>query len=112
MQTMEKMLRLKAYVGESDQYKGMPTYKAVVHLLRTEGIRGATVSRGVYGYGKRSLLHTTSPLRLSTDLPMLIETVDKEEKIMSVLPKIRAMIKDGPITLDEVTEVREAAPQT
>jgi PII-like signaling protein len=107
---MVKMLRLKAYVGESDQYKGMPTYKAVVHLLREEGINGSTVSRGVYGYGKRSLLHSTSPLRLSTDLPMLIETVDEEKKIMSVLPRIRAMIKDGPITLDEVTVVRETTP--
>ncbi|MDW5563569.1 MAG: DUF190 domain-containing protein [Methanomassiliicoccus sp.] len=110
MTSMVKMLRLKAYVGESDQFKGMPTYKAVVHLLREDGIRGATVTRGVYGFGRRSLLHSTSPLRLSTDLPMLIETVDSEEKIMAVLPKIRAMIKDGPITLDEVTEVRESAP--
>lgn len=105
MQAMEKMMRLKAYVGESDQYKGMPTYKAIVHLLREEGIRGATVTRGVYGYGKRSLLHSTSPLRLSTDLPMLIEAIDSEQKIMAVVPKIRAMIKDGPITLDEVIEV-------
>jgi len=107
MQTMQKMLRLKAYVGESDQSRGMPTYKAVVHMLREEGIRGATVTRGVYGYGKRSLLHSTSPLRLSSDLPMLIEAIDTEEKIMSVVPKMRTMIKDGPITLDEVTEVRE-----
>ncbi len=105
MQAMEKMMRLKAYVGESDQYKGMPTYKTIVHLLREEGIRGATVTRGVYGYGKRSLLHSTSPLRLSTDLPMLIEAIDSEQKIMAVVPKIRAMIKDGPITLDEVIEV-------
>ena len=106
MQAMEKVMRLKVYVGESDQYRGMPTYKAVVHLLREEGIRGATVTRGVYGYGKRSLLHSTSPLRLSTDLPMLIEAIDSEEKIMVVVPKIRAMIKDGPIVLDEVIEVR------
>jgi len=98
-------MRLKAYVGESDQYKGMPTYKAIVHLLREEGIRGATVTRGVYGYGKRSLLHSTSPLRLSTALPMLIEAIDSEQKIMAVVPKIRAMIKDGPITLDEGSEV-------
>lgn len=110
MYAMEKMLRLKAYVGETDQFEGVPAYKAVVHLLREEGIRGATVTRGVYGFGKRSLLHSTSPLRLSTDLPMLIETVDTEQKIMSVVPKIRAMIKDGPITLDEVTEVRGTAP--
>jgi len=108
MYEMEKMLRLKAYVGEMDQYKGIPTYKAVVHLLREEGIRGATVTRGVYGYGKRSLLHSTSPIRLSTDLPMLIEAVDKEEKIMALIPRIRTMIKDGPITLDEVTVVQEA----
>ncbi|MBI0583750.1 MAG: DUF190 domain-containing protein [Methanomassiliicoccus sp.] len=106
---MVKAVRLRAFVGEADQFKGMPAYKAVVHLLREEGFRGATVTRGVYGYGKRSLLHSTSPLRLSTDLPMLIETVDSEDKIMAVLPKIRVMIKDGLIALDEVTVVSDAA---
>jgi PII-like signaling protein len=105
MDFQEKAIRLKIYVGESDQYGGLPAYKAVVHYLRERGIWGATVTKGVYGYGKKSLLHATNPLRLSTDLPVVIDAVDSERKIQSVLPKVREIVRDGLITLDEVTVV-------
>jgi PII-like signaling protein len=111
MDLQEKAIRLKIYVGELDQYQGAPAYKAVVHYLRSEGIWGATVTKGVYGYGKRSLVHATSPIRLSTDLPMVIDAVDSEKKIMAVLPKISEIVKDGLITLDEVTVVRSISPR-
>ncbi len=111
MQFQEKALRLKIYVGELDQFEGIPTYKALVHFLRKEGIWGATVTKGVYGYGKRSLVHATSPLRLSTDLPMVIDAVDSEKKIMAVLPRLSAIVKDGLITLDEVTVIRDIPPE-
>jgi PII-like signaling protein len=110
MNLQEKALRLRIYVGELDQFGGVPAYKAVVHHLRKEGIWGATVTKGVYGYGKRSLVHSTSPLRLSTDLPMIIEAVDSEKKIMAILPKVNEIIKDGLITLEEVIVVREMPP--
>lgn len=111
MQFQEKALRLKIYVGELDQFEGMPAYKALVHFLRNEGIWGATVTKGVYGYGKRSLVHATSPLRLSTDLPMVIDAVDSEKKIMAVLPRVSEIVKDGLITIDEVTVVRHMPPE-
>jgi PII-like signaling protein len=111
MQFEEKALRLKIYVGEMDHHEGQPTYKAVVHFLRKEGIWGATVTKGVYGYGKRSLVHSTSPLRLSSDLPMIIDAVDSEKKIMAVLPKLSEIVKDGLISLDEVTVIRNIPPE-
>lgn len=111
MQFQEKALRLKIYVGELDHFEGIPTYKAVVHFLRNEGIWGATVTKGVYGYGKRSLVHATSPLRLSADLPMIIDAVDSEKKIQAVLPHLSEIVKDGLITLDEVTVIRHIPPE-
>ena len=106
MHFQEKALRLKIYVGELDQYQGQPAYKAVVHYLRKEGIWGATVTKGIYGYGKRSLVHATSPLRLSSDLPMVIDAVDSEKKIIAALPMLNMIVKDGLITIDEVVVVR------
>lgn len=99
-------MRLKIYVGESDHYGGLPAYKAVVHCLREQGVWGATVTRGVYGFGKRSLLHSSTPLRLSEDLPMLIEAVDSEKKIIAVIPKISEMVKGGIVTVEEVRVMR------
>jgi uncharacterized protein len=106
MQFQEKALRLKIYVGELDHFEGIPTYKAVVHLLRKEGVGGATVTKGVYGYGKRSLVHATSPIRLSADLPMIIDAVDSETKIMAIMPRLGEIVKDSLITMDEVIIVR------
>jgi uncharacterized protein len=106
MDLAEKAVRVKIYVGESDRYAGQPAYKAVVHLLREQGIWGATVTRGIYGFGKRSLLHTSTPLRLSEDLPIIIEAVDSEKKITAVIPKISEMVMGGLITLEDVRVMR------
>ena len=106
MDLEEKAMRMKIYVGESDHFNGMPAYKAVVQFLRQEGIWGATVTRGVYGFGKRSLMHAATPLRLSEDLPMIIEAVDAEKKILAVIPRVSEMVKGGLITVEDVRVMR------
>ncbi len=106
MELEERALRLKVYLGESDHYKGVPAYKAVVHHLREKGIWGATVTRGTYGYGKRSRLHAVSPLRISEDMPVVVEAVDSEKKILEVVPAISEMVKGGLVTVDEVKVLR------
>ncbi len=106
MELEEKAVRLRIYMGESDHYQNLPAYKAVVHFLREQGIWGATVVRGVYGFGKRSVLHASTPLRLSEDMPIVIETVDSEMKITPLLPKLGEMVRGGLITVEEVKVVR------
>ncbi|HKZ24054.1 MAG TPA: DUF190 domain-containing protein [Thermoplasmata archaeon] len=106
MELEESAVRLKIYVGEADQFEGKPAYKAVVQHLRAQGIWGATVTRGVYGFGKRSLLHAATPLRLSEDLPMIIEAVDSEKKVLAVISKVSEMVKGGLITIDDVRVMR------
>ena len=86
---------LRVYVGESDKHEGHPAYKAIVALLRREGIWGATAVRGLYGFGKKSVLHAASPLRLSEDLPIVVEAVDAAKKIEAVLPKLAPLVKGG-----------------
>lgn len=106
MELAEKAVRLTIYVGESDQWEGRPAYRAVVELLRREGLWGATVTRGIYGYGKRSRLHSASALRLSEDLPLVIEAVDSEAKVMPLVPRLSEMLKGGLITIDDVRVLR------
>ena len=93
---------LRIFLGESDRHGHQPLYEAIVLKARENGLAGATVLRGVMGFGKHSILHTTKILRLSEDLPMVIEIVDSAEKIDSFLPVLEAMIKDGLITLERV----------
>lgn len=93
---------LRIYIGESYRYKGKPLYTYIVEMLKAEGIAGATVFRGIMGFGKRSLIHTTSILRLSTDLPILIEVADLEENIEKIKPKLDEVITQGLITEEKV----------
>lgn len=95
MELVEDAVMLRIYIGESDKNGHEPAYKAIVHLLRREAIWGATVTRGTYGFGKTSVLHTANPLRLSGDLPMVIEAVDRREKIEAVIDKIAPRVKGG-----------------
>jgi uncharacterized protein len=95
-------LLARIYIGESDHWHGKPLYEAIVHLLRERGMAGATVLRGIEGFGARSHLHTTRILRLSEDLPVLIEFVDGEERVRAILPELDAMVSDGLITLEKV----------
>jgi len=99
-------VRLRIYLGESDRFQGKPAYQAVVHLMRSKGLWGATVTRGIYGYGKESRLHTASVLRLSEDLPIVVEAVDSEKKIRALLPAIEEIVKGGLLTMEPVKVLR------
>jgi uncharacterized protein len=93
---------LRIFLGESDRHGHHPLYEAIVLKARESGLAGVTVLRGVMGFGKHSILHTTKILRLSEDLPMVIEIVDSADKIEGFLPVLDGMIKDGLITLERV----------
>ena len=93
---------LRIFVGESDTHEGRPVYQAIVETLRREGLAGATVLRGIEGFGKSSRLHTAHILRLSEDLPIVIECVDTADRIEAILPTLDAMIGDGLVTLERV----------
>jgi PII-like signaling protein len=102
MKTEGQGLLVRIYIGEADTWHGRPLYEAIVHLLRERGIAGATVLRGIEGFGKAARVHTARILRLSEDLPVLIEAVDEEERLRAVLPELDAMVADGLITLERV----------
>lgn len=93
---------VRVFVGESDHWHGKPLYQAIVERLRQEGLAGATVVRGIEGFGATSVLHTTRILQLSTDLPVLIEIVDSESQIERILPVLDEMVGDGLVTLEKV----------
>ena len=93
---------LRIFIGESDHWKGRPLHEAILHLFRDAGLAGTTVIRGVEGFGASSRLHTTRLLQLSQDLPMIIETVDSEERIAAVLPQLDEMVTEGMVTLERV----------
>jgi PII-like signaling protein len=95
-------LRLRIHCGEADQWHGRPLYEAIVHLLRDRGIAGATVLRGIEGFGRAARIHTTRILRLSEDLPIVIEVVDQEDRLRAILPDLEAMLVDGLITAEPV----------
>jgi uncharacterized protein len=93
---------LRIFISESDKYEGKPLSKYLVEFLKQEGLAGATVLRGISGFGKTSQLHTTSILRLSDDLPIVIEVVDRKENIERVKPRLGEIIEEGLITEEEV----------
>jgi PII-like signaling protein len=93
---------LRIYIGESDTWHGRPLYQAIVRRLREEGLAGATVLRGIEGFGAHSRLHTTRILRLSQDLPLVIEVVDREDRVRQMLPILDEMVAEGLITLEDV----------
>lgn len=95
-------LLARIYIGESDTWQGRPLYEAIVHLLRERNLAGVTVIRGIEGFGAKQHLHTTRILRLSEDLPVLIEVVDAEERVRAILPELDAMVTGGLITLEQV----------
>ncbi len=95
-----KLLRI--FIGESDRWEGKPLYEAIVRLARAHGMAGATVLRGLEGFGAHSRLHTTKILRLSEDLPIVIELVDKTERIEEILPELDRMVTEGMMTLENV----------
>jgi PII-like signaling protein len=95
-------LLLRIFLGESDSWEGRPLYEAIVHEARRAGLAGATVLRGLQGFGANSRIHTAKILRLSEDLPIVVEIVDRAERIESLLPRLDGMVGEGLITLEKV----------
>ena len=95
-----KLLRI--FIGESDRWHGKPLYQAIVERVREEGLAGATVVRGIEGFGADSHLHTSRILRLSEDLPVVIEIVDTPEHVDRVLPLLDEMVEEGMVTVESV----------
>lgn len=95
-------LLVRVYLGESDTWHGRPLYQVIVERMRDAGLAGATVLRGIEGFGAKQHLHTTRILRLSEDLPILVEAVDTEEKIRGILPILDELLGDGLMTLERV----------
>jgi uncharacterized protein len=100
---------LRILIGESDRYGHHPLYESIVLKARENGLAGATVLRGMMGFGKNSVLHTAKILRLSEDLPMVLEIVDSLEKIEKFLPLLDEMISDGLVTLEKVKVIHYKA---
>lgn len=93
---------MRIHIGESDKWHGKPLYEAIVEMLRKEGFSGATVLRGVAGYGSSSIYHTDKLLRLSQDLPIILEIVESTVRIEQILPRLDEMVDGGLITLEKV----------
>jgi PII-like signaling protein len=93
---------MRIHIGESDKWHGRPLHEAIVELLRKEKFSGATVLRGVAGFGGSSVIHTDKILRLSQDLPIVVEVIETIEKIESILPRLDEMVEGGLITLEKV----------
>jgi PII-like signaling protein len=104
---------LRIFIGEQDQWHGQPLAEAIVLLARKHGLAGATCVKGFLGFGAKSQIHTAKLLRLSEDLPIIIEIVDSAEHIANFLPQLDAMITDGLVTLEraEVLIYRTAGPR-
>lgn len=110
-QLNENALILRIYLGEADKHGHEALYKHIVKLLRERGIWGATAFRGIMGYGGKSVLHAANPIRLSQDLPILIEAVDRAEKIEAILPEVAALVQEGLVITQEVRVRKHAAPK-
>jgi PII-like signaling protein len=102
MKIPEQGYLLRVFVGESDKHGHVPLYEAIVSKARETGLAGATVLRGVMGFGRHSIMHTAKILRLSEDLPMIVEIVDSLEKIEAFLPILDTMVPEGLVTLEQV----------
>jgi PII-like signaling protein len=106
MQLPEDAVLLRIFVGESDRYRHQPLYESIVLKAREMQMAGATVLRGPMGFGKSSHLHTAKILRLSMDLPMVIEIVDSEDKVDAFLPVLDQMMGGGLVTLERAKVIR------
>jgi uncharacterized protein len=95
-----KLVRI--FLGESDRWKGQPLYIAIVEAMRAAGLAGATVFKGIVGYGAHSVVHAARIVDLSSDLPIVIELVDTEEKVEAFLPTLDEMVSEGLVTIESV----------
>jgi hypothetical protein len=106
MQIPEQAMLLRIFIGENDSYEGQPLYEVIVLKAREMHLAGATVMRGPMGFGRSSRLHTAKILRLSEDLPLVIDIVDAEDKINAFLPALEAVMGSGLVTLERVRVLR------
>lgn len=111
MKLPEDGILLRILIGESDRHGRQPLYEAIVHKAKELDLAGATVLRGIMGFGASSRMHTAKYLRLSTDLPLVIEIVDSEEYINRLLPFLDEVIKEGLITMEKVRIIRYQGTQ-
>jgi PII-like signaling protein len=107
MRRMEgEQVLMRIFIGESDQWERRPLYAALLELFRSRGLSGATALKGVAGFGPHSILHKAGILRLSADLPVIIEVIDDEERLEAVLPEVDRMMSGGLITMEKVRVIR------
>ena len=106
MNLPEEGMLLRIFIGESDKYKGKTLYEQIVIKARELNLAGATVIRGIMGFGAHSRIHTAKLLALSEDMPVVVEIVDTEEKLNSLLPFLDEIMKDGMITLEKARVIR------
>ena len=111
MSIPEEGYLLRIFIGEMDREGHKPLYETIVLKAREAGLAGATVLRGVMGFGKHSIVHTAKILRLSEDLPMIVEIVDSLEKIEAFVPLLDELITDGLVTLEKVKVIHYRAPE-
>ena len=97
---------IRIFIGESDRYKDMLLYEAIIKEARKLNIAGATVTRGIMGFGATSRIHTSKIMRLSEDMPIIIEIVDAEEKISNLMPFLDEHVKEGLITMENVRVIK------
>ena len=100
---------VRIFIGESDRWHHQPLYVALLERLRKEGFAGATVLRGMAGFGARSVMHTTRILRMSEDLPIVVEIVDAADRIDALIPILDEMVSEGLITMEKVRVLKYAA---
>ena len=112
MQMPKQALLLRIFTGENDKFEGRPLYEAIVKKAREMHLAGATVLRGPMGFGKSSLIHTDKILRLSMDLPLVIEIVDSEERINAFLPVLDGMMDSGLVTLEKLQVLQYGSDKT
>ena len=106
MRLSEHGLLLRIFVGETDTYRGRPLYEQIVTEARRRNLAGATVLRGIMGFGGASRIHTAKVLRLSEDMPVVVEIVDTEEKVESILPFLDEAVESGLVTMEKVQVIR------
>lgn len=104
-----EQILMRIFIGESDKYGHRPLYEALVELFRSHGFAGATVLRGVAGFGAHSVYHTDKLLRLSLDLPIIVEVIDSQEKIDAIMPTVDEMMQGGLITLEKAKVIHYSA---
>ena len=106
MPEQQEMTLMRVFISENDRYENKPLYEALVDLLIEKGFSGATVLKGAMGFGASSVKHTDRLLRLSQDLPVVVEVVERQDKIDAVLPQIEGMFEGGLITLEKARVIR------